>query len=87
MVPQPLLRESAACAIDPDFGEILIARNERRRAAARRIAKKWEKGNEAAAPLTALTSFEFYDATAQNEISARQAEAIILKLAFAAVRV
>jgi AcrR family transcriptional regulator len=77
-------------AIDPDFGELINARNERRRAAAVRIAKKWKSGSdaiEAAATLNALTSFEFYDATAQHGISAAQAEAIVLKMAFAAVKV
>lgn len=75
-------------AIDPDFGKSIEARNQRRRGAAGRIAGKWKSGDdavEAAATLTALTSFEFYDALAQHEISAIQAEAIVLKMAFAAV--
>lgn len=75
-------------AIEPEFGELIVARNERRRAAAGRIAKKWKSGSdavEAVATLTALTSFEFYDATAQHGISAAQAEAIVRKMAFAAV--
>jgi len=42
---------------------------------------------EATAALTALTSFEFYDATAQHGISASQAEAIVLKMALAAVTI
>jgi AcrR family transcriptional regulator len=75
-------------AIDPDFGDLIDARNERRRGAAGRIAKKWKSGSdaiEAAAALTALTSFEFYDATARHGISAAQTEAIVLKMAHAAV--
>jgi AcrR family transcriptional regulator len=77
-------------AIDPDFGELINARNQRRRAAAGRITRKWKSGSdviEATAALTALTSFEFYDATAQHGISAAQAEAIVLKMAFAAVTI
>jgi AcrR family transcriptional regulator len=76
-------------AIDPDFGELIVARNERRQAAAERIARKWKSGNdatEAAAALTALTSFEFYDATARYGVSAAQVEVIVLKMAFAAVK-
>jgi len=75
-------------AIDPDFGEIVVARNERRRGAATRIAQKYKSGGDfkdAAAALTALTSFEFYDAVAQHGISAGHAETIITKMAIAAV--
>jgi AcrR family transcriptional regulator len=75
-------------AIDPDFGALMVARNERRRGAAERIARKWGNGSdatEAAAALAALTSFEFYDAMAQGGITSAQAEAIIRKMAFAAV--
>lgn len=77
-------------AIDPDFGELIIARNERRRVAAGRITRKWKSGSDAiqaTAALTALTSFEFYDATAQPGISATQAEAIVLKMAIAAMTI
>ena len=77
-------------AIDPDFGELIDARNERRRAAAGRITRKWKSGGdlmEATAALTAVTSFEFYDATAQQGITAAQAESIVLKMASAAVTI
>lgn len=75
-------------AIDPDFGEIIAARNERRRGAASRIAQKCKSGGhfkDAAAALAALTSFEFYDVLAQQGISALQAETIIIKMASVAV--
>jgi AcrR family transcriptional regulator len=77
-------------AIDPDFGELIDARNERRRAAAGRIARKWKSGRdvlEATAALTAVTSFEFYDATAQHGVTAAQAETIVLKMALAAMTI
>jgi AcrR family transcriptional regulator len=70
-------------AIDPDFGEILKARNERRHTIALRIAKNWKSGQEAqkaAATLTALTSFEFYDTLL---VHGTHAEDTILKLALA----
>jgi AcrR family transcriptional regulator len=75
-------------AIDPDFGEIIDARNERRHAAAVRIVKRLKgsrDANEAAAALTALTSFEFYDALARYVKSGWQAEAVVLKVASAAM--
>lgn len=75
-------------AIDPDFGELVVARNERRFAAAGRIAKKWKNGkeaSEAAVALTAATSFEFYDAAAQCGFSAQRLETLVIKMAFAAV--
>lgn len=75
-------------AIDPDFGEIVEARNERRHGAAVRIARRLLGGRdagEAAAALMALTSFEFYDALAGYGRSDAEAEAIILKLASAAM--
>jgi AcrR family transcriptional regulator len=77
-------------AIDPDFGEIIDARNERRHAAAVRIVKRLKSGRDvtdAAAALTALTSFEFYDALAQFGRSDSEAEAIVFNLACAAMDV
>ena len=76
-------------AIDPDFGEIIDARNQRRRGAAARIVKRIASGHDAtsaAVTLTALTSFEFYDTLAQSGNSGSEAEAIILKLASAAIK-
>ena len=75
-------------AIDPDLGEILTARNERRHGIASRIAKHGKRGREAtiaAATLTALTSFEYYDALIGCGQSAAEAEATILELAVTAV--
>lgn len=77
-------------AIDPDFGEILEARNQRRHGAAVRIVKRLKierSAADVAAILTALTSFEFYDALAALGRSGSEAEAIILKLAIAAIDV
>ena len=75
-------------AVDPDFGEIVDARNERRHAAAVRVVKRWKNGrgaDDAAAALTALTSFEFYDVLASLGGSSADSEAIVLKLALTAM--
>lgn len=76
-------------AIEPDFGQILQARNQRRQGAALRIAKQFKQGHEAegaAAAIAALTSFEFYDALVEYGRSEQEAEAAILKLAATALR-
>ena len=78
-----LRRIHGIAAIDPDFGEILKTRNERRHMVALRIAKNWKSGQEAQAAtacLTALTSFEFYDTL---RAYGTHAEDTILKLALA----
>jgi AcrR family transcriptional regulator len=83
------LRIHGIGAIDPDFGEIIEARNQRRHGAAARIVKRMKSGHDAtgaAVALTALTSFEFYDALAQSGSSDLEAEAIILKLASTAIK-
>ena len=75
-------------AIDPEFGEVIDARNQRRLIAATRIAgrlgqEKIERGqgtNQRAAALAALTSFEFYDVLVESCIDERQAVAIVLDL-------
>jgi AcrR family transcriptional regulator len=77
-------------AIDPEFGEIIAARNERRHAAAVRIAKRLKRGRDATdatAALAALTSFEFYDALTQFGRHDAEAEAIVFNLACAAMDV
>jgi AcrR family transcriptional regulator len=56
-------------AIDPEFGAVIQARNLRRFKAAQRIAGRIganEDIQERAAALAALTSFEFFDALAEN---------------------
>src|ERR1700761_353074 len=71
-------------AIDPDFGEIIDARNERRHGAAIRIVKRLKDGRDPdhfAATLTALTSFEFYDALVRYGKTGAEAETTIWKLA------
>jgi AcrR family transcriptional regulator len=75
-------------AIDPDFGELIATRNKRRHTAAIRIVKRLKMGrddNGAAAALTAITSFEFYDALACYGNSDTEIEGVIQKLATAAV--
>ena len=78
-------------AIDPEFGEVIDARNQRRLMAATRIAarlgqEKVGQGqgqgtNQRAAALAALTSFEFYDALIENSVDQQQAVATVLDLA------
>jgi AcrR family transcriptional regulator len=75
--------------IDPEFGAVIEARNQRRLSAATRIVSRsggGSDGTQKAAVLAALTSFEFYDALAQNSLDERQATAIVLKLARQALR-
>jgi len=77
-------------AIDPDFGEIINARNERRREAAVRLVKRLKSGRDATdagVALHALTSFEFYDALGQSGLADSEAELIVFKLASAAMDV
>jgi AcrR family transcriptional regulator len=67
-------------AIDPDFGELIHARNERRHGAATRIVSRLKGGRdtqESVAMLTALTSFEFYDALTRYGKGGMDAEAAI----------
>ena len=71
-------------AIDPEFGAVIEARNRRRLMAAGRIARILGGGVETeqqAAALAALTSFEFFDALAENSSGEREAEAMVLLLA------
>ncbi len=70
-------------AIDPEFGAVLEARNRRRLQAATRIVGRTVGAAAAdkAAALAALTSFEFFDALAQDPIDAQRATSIVLDLA------
>lgn len=71
-------------AIDPEFGEVIEARNRRRSMAASRIAGRFCKPEEVtrkAAALAALTSFEFFDALAQDAPGEPEANAMVLDLA------
>ena len=72
-------------AIDPEFGGVIEARNRRRLMAATRIVERLgrDDGNakQRAAALTALTSFEFFDALAESCGSEAEAEAMVLGLA------
>ena len=76
-------------AVDPEFGEVIEARNQRRLMAATRIAARLGQDkvgqgqgtNRRAAALAALTSFEFYDALIENSVDRQQAVATVLDLA------
>ncbi|HEY9127029.1 MAG TPA: TetR/AcrR family transcriptional regulator [Acidobacteriaceae bacterium] len=71
-------------SIDPDLGAILQTRNQRRDGIAHRITKQYKIGREVAvtaATLSALTSFEFYDALILSGQSEEEAKATIFKLA------
>ena len=70
-------------AIDPEFGTVIEARNGRRYGAARRIVSRMGGGDlaERASALTALTSFEFFDALAGNLRDEKRAAAVALDLA------
>ncbi|MGA9508546.1 MAG: helix-turn-helix domain-containing protein [Candidatus Sulfotelmatobacter sp.] len=71
-------------AIDPEFGALIEARNRQRLVAATRIVRKMgtvQKLERLAAVLATLTSFEFYDALAENCGGERQVEAMVLDLA------
>jgi AcrR family transcriptional regulator len=69
-------------AIDPEFGMVIEARNGRRYAAAKRIVSRMGGGDpaERASALTALTSFEFFDALANNLRDEKRARAVVLDL-------
>jgi len=71
-------------AIDPVLGAVLKARNRRRLMAATRIVSLSgvrESVDQTAAALAALTSFEFYDALAEDSVDDSQAAAAVLDLA------
>jgi hypothetical protein len=74
-------------AIDPEFGGVIDARNQRRLMAATRIVQRMgsDDSTEQAAMLAALTSFEFFDALAESCGSEVEAEAMVLRLARSAM--
>ena len=75
-------------AIDPEFGTAIEARNQRRRMAATRIVERMNGGEDKArraAMLTAITSFEFFDALAESCGNEKEAEAMVLGLARASL--
>lgn len=81
-------------AIDPEFGEVVAARNKHRQMAASRIVDRLSKGQQGGsgtglseegraqqiATLYALTSFEFFDALAESTGSANAAAAVVSAL-------
>jgi AcrR family transcriptional regulator len=87
-------RVHGIAAIDPEFGAVIEARNQRRMIAATRVVEQMygERmgggGSDAkrqAATLAALTSFEFFDALAESCGSEADAEAMVLRLARASL--
>src|SRR5882757_2278950 len=74
-------------AIDPEFGAVIDARNQRRLIAASRIMERIDRERaghgssdtkQRAAMLAGLTSFEFFDTLAESSGSETEAEAMVL---------
>jgi AcrR family transcriptional regulator len=79
-----LRRVHGIAAIDPELGAVLQARNQRRLTAANRIVGRFSIRQQAvqkAAALSALTSFEFFDALSGDSLNEEQASAQVLDLA------
>jgi len=71
-------------AIDPEFGAVIEARNKRRLMAATRIVSRSGADSaveQKASIIAALSSFEFFDALADNLRDERAAATIVLELA------
>ncbi len=70
-------------AIDPEFGAVIEARNQRRLMAATRIVERMgaEDVKQRAAMLAAVTSFECFDALAESGESEAGAQVMVLRLA------
>lgn len=80
-----LRRIHGIAAIDPEFGRVVEARNQRRLVAATRVVQRLGKGGEGksrmlAAALYSLTSFEFFDALVTALDSEAEAVAEIQRL-------
>jgi len=91
-----LKRIHGIAAIDPEFGQAVQARNQRRKMAATRVIERIHAGREGMAAgerekkiaiLVALTSFEFFDALAESCGSAEAAGGWIYPLVKKAVGV
>jgi AcrR family transcriptional regulator len=79
-----LRRVHGIAAIDPELGAVLQARNQRRLTAANRIVGRFgirQQAVQKAAALSALTSFEFFDALSGDSLNEEQASAQVLDLA------
>jgi len=79
-----LRRVHGIAAIDPELGAVLQARNQRRLTAANRIVGRFgirQQAVQKAAALSALTSFEFFDALSGDSLNEEQASAQVLELA------
>ncbi len=79
-------RVHGIAAIDPEFGSAVEARNRRRQMAATRIVERIsgerdeERRKQKIAALWALTSFEFFDVTADGCASTKEAAGVVLDL-------
>jgi hypothetical protein len=89
-----LKRIHGIAAIDPEFGQAVEARNHRRHMAASRIVDRLGRSGsgggtqekaQSVAVLTALTSFEFFDALVESCGSVGEASDSILLLAMKAM--
>lgn len=72
------------CAVDPELGAVVEARNQRRRGAAQRVVSRMgvqQDAGERAAALAALTSFEFFDALVENGVDEERAARVVLEMA------
>jgi AcrR family transcriptional regulator len=76
-------RVHGIAAIEPEFGAVIEARNQRRLMAATRIAQRigGAEVKRRAAALAAITSFEFFDTLAETMGSEAEAEETVLGLA------
>ena len=89
-----LRRIHGLAAIDPELGEAVKARNQRRQMAATRLAERVggpvfssEERARLVATLAALTSFEFFDALAEGAGSSERAVAMLYPLVKRALNV
>jgi AcrR family transcriptional regulator len=80
-------RVHGIAAIEPEFGAVIEARNQRRLMAATRIVQRigGEDTARRAAALAAITSFEFFDTLAESQRSEAEAEEMVLSLAQSSV--
>jgi AcrR family transcriptional regulator len=76
-------RVHGIAAIEPEFGAVIEARNQRRLMAATRVVQRMggKETTQRAAALAAVTSFECFDALAESLGSEAEAEATVLRLA------
>jgi AcrR family transcriptional regulator len=90
-----LKRIHGIAAIDPEFGDAIRARNQRRRMAATRVIERLDSGVQSMSIedkcdrivcLVALTSFEFFDALVESQGTVEAAEKQLPELIRRAIR-